>query len=136
MSVYVATVERWFLPTGDESTLITFLMPLLVRLVTHSGLALPSFSAFRAGKSESRIKVVFPAPEKPVTEVRRPTGISAWTFFKLKRLLTVKAIVPSLKRSSGLALFLTYNGASPVKYCPINEALVCSISFGVPCAII
>ena len=72
-----------------------------------------------------------PPPETPVTQVNRPSGISAETFFRLlpRALMTlmVRRWFGGLR--SGIATDI-----SPVRYLPVSDFGFFMISAGVPCA--
>lgn len=77
MLVYVAVVERVLLPTGLASTLTTSFIGDSSSL-TCAGKTSPLALALIAGTKESKIKLVLPAPEKPVTAVSRFSGNSTF----------------------------------------------------------
>ena len=73
---YVASVERTLMPIGVESTMRTRSTPAGSIEVTCAGSGRSSVLASIAGTSDSRIIVVLPEPETPVTAVSRPRGIA------------------------------------------------------------
>ena len=73
---YVASVERTLMPIGVESTMRTRSTPAGSIEVTCAGSGRSSVHASIAGTSDSRIIVVLPEPETPVTAVSRPRGIA------------------------------------------------------------
>ena len=77
--------------------------------------------------------VDLPPPDTPVMQVKRPSGISAVTFFRLlPRALTTLMVRRGLSaRRSGTAIV-----RAPVRYWPVSECLFAMMSAGVPAATI
>ena len=64
------------MPMGVASMSFTCSMPSARMSVTWSGIRFPRVNASNAGTRLSKIRVVLPDPETPVTTVSRPLGIS------------------------------------------------------------
>ncbi len=80
----------------------------------------------------SLISVDLPEPDTPVTQTKRPTGISTVTSLRLlPRAPTTRRLFAASRRwrRAGTAIDLR-----PERYCPVSEAGLRSISVGVPCA--
>ena len=78
------------------------------------------------------VKVLFPPPETPVTQVKVPTGISPVTPFRLlpRAPVIFSRFLPIGRRFSG-----TGTSRSPMRYWPVMESFDAMMSAGVPSAI-
>ncbi len=78
------------------------------------------------------VSVDLPEPETPVMQVKRPSGISAVTFFRLLPVApTTLMLLPFFgwRRKAGMGI-----SRVPERYCPVSELGSAMISAGVPLA--
>ena len=132
--VYVAGFERGVLPIGDWSILI--ILSILWSPLTSLQFPTFSFDLFKALLiflyKTSFIKVLFPEPETPVTQMNSPSGNLTLIFFKLCSFAPTTSIDLPLD-------FLLFLGTGicflPDKYWPVIESGTLAISSAVPWAI-
>ena len=85
-----------------------------------------------AAYSVSMVSVDLPEPETPVTQVRRPMGISAVTFCRLFSVApTMRIVLPfsGARRLVGSGICRV-----PERYCPVRLLGLARMSSGVPLA--
>ena len=94
----------------------------------------PPDNAASPGTKLSRISVVLPEPDTPVTTVSRPLGISTFKGFTVWMAAVERCILPSANSSPAQTRSLTWISAVPARNGPIWDALFWAISGIVPWA--
>ena len=130
---YVATVERTLIPIGVASMSFTWSMPSALTDFTCAGSFSPRICAESAGIRLSRMSVVLPEPETPVTTVRRPFGISTSSGFTVWMRSVERWIAPFWKSLLSGA-FCREMPCFPAKNGPICEFSFILMSSVVPSA--
>ena len=119
--LYVATVERTFVPIGVASMTLTRLTPPASTDSTCSGNGIPDMTAWRAGTKLSNTMVVLPDPDTPVTTVMRPIGISrsrgCTVWIRDVRIL----MAPLSKMDPSRTLSRTMTSSFPERYPPMID---------------
>ena len=110
------------MPMGVASMSFTRSMPSAVTWRTWGGMGLPAVRASSPGTRLSRIRVVLPEPETPVTTVSRPLGRSTSKGFTVWMASVAKRMRPSAKSSSGGSCRRVCGLALPDRKGPIREA--------------
>ena len=123
------------IPIGVASISFTWLMPGADTAFTCAGSASPRTCACRPGIRLSRINVVFPEPDTPVTAVSRPFGIFTVNGFTVWIWSVVISILPSSNILSDSAFSRTSIDLASDKKPPILDSGSAATSVIVPCEI-
>ena len=122
------------MPIGVASISLTCSIPGASIAVTWTGSVSPRMEACKAGIRLSRIRVVLPDPDTPVTAVSRPFGIFTVSGFTVWIAPVVIVIVPSANIESAFAFCRTAIDRSPERNPPIFECGSAATAAIVPCA--
>ena len=122
------------MPMGVASMSFTRPMPGADTSSTWAGRGCFWIAASRAGTRLSRISVVLPEPETPVTTVSRPLGMSASRGFTVWMAPVDRWMVPKSKSSPQGHRGRSGLGASCLRKGPMREAGSSASSFTVPWA--
>ena len=114
-------MDRTFVPMGAASMRHTRRMPSASTAFTWSGSVPPDTAAVSAGTRLSRMTVVLPEPDTPVTAVSRPFGTassSAWTVWSGP---VRSRIVPYSKSASSGTGSRTHTASRPDRKGPMRD---------------
>ena len=128
-------MERTFTPMGVASTRSTRAMPGASTDSTCPGSGVPASDAFSPATRLSSTSVVFPEPDTPVTQVRRPFGMRASSGCTVWMVSVSSVMAPSSKRCSGATGVRTRTFAVPAKNGPMRLAGFASTAATDPWAI-
>ena len=127
-------MERTLMPMGVASMSFTCAMPSASTAFTCPGRAVPFTLACSAGMRLSRMRVVLPLPDTPVTTVSRPLGRSSSSGFTVWMASVERWMRPSANSSFSGVRGRAWTPARPARNGPIWEAAFASISGMAPCA--